>query len=321
MSSNYVQNVALVGAGGNQGKYIAEELVKGGKHKVTAITRAESNGVLPAGVVPQIVDYNDPASLVEGLRGQDVLIITMSVMAPPETHQKLIDAAKAAGVKFLLPNEWGYDHERDLKFAKENLIGERNLKRREDIDAAGLPWIAVAGGFWYEFSLGGGEYRYGFDIANREYTRINNGDIKLSTSTWEQVARGTVALLNLKIYPDNAVNKESTISNYFGKSVCIESFNISQNEMFESLKRVTGTTDADWKIKTEDSGERYARAIKMMQEGSRIGYGLGMYTRAFFPDGAASMPNTVNSVFNLPKEDLDECTKGAIKFEETFKGY
>ncbi|KAF3921909.1 hypothetical protein ABW20_dc0101234 [Dactylellina cionopaga] len=321
MSSNYVRNVAIVGAGGNQGKYVAEELVKTGKHKVTAITRANSKGGIPAGVESKIVDYDDQSSLVESLRGQDALVITMSVTAPPGTQLKLIDAAIEAGVKFVIPNEWGYDSERNPKFTQELLYAEGALKTRAHAKSKGFPFIGVNGGFWYQFSLGGTEIRYGFEIEDREFTRIDDGNVKITTSTWDQIARGTAALLSLKLNPDSEDDKEPAISNFFNKSMCVESFVVSQNDMFESLKRVTNTTDADWKIKTENSQERYARAVKMLGEGNWAGLGLGMYTRSFFPSGDAVMPNTVNKLFNLPQEDMDTCTKGAIAFAEVFKEY
>ncbi|RVD87810.1 uncharacterized protein DFL_002019 [Arthrobotrys flagrans] len=320
-SSNYVYNIALVGAGGNQGKYIAKELVRGGKHKVTAITRADSKAELPAGVVPKVVDYNDTSSLVDGLRGQDVLVITMSVTAPPDTQTKLIDAAKEAGVKFVIPNEWGYDSERNPGLVYDMLIGERVIKIREYCQSKGIPFIGVCGGFWYEFSLGGGDIRYGFEIEKREFTRIDGGNIKISTSTWDQVGRGTAGLLSLKLYPETADDKE-TISSFFSKSFCVESFRVSQNDMFEELKKVTGTTDADWKITTENHKERYDRAIQMFRkDGDWRGFGTAMYTRSFFPDQAALMPNTQNKLINLPQEDFEECTKGAIEYAKNFIRY
>ncbi|KAK8217388.1 hypothetical protein M8818_001144 [Zalaria obscura] len=47
MSKHHIEKVAIVGAGGNSGKYIAEALLKTGKHTVTAISRAESSAKLP----------------------------------------------------------------------------------------------------------------------------------------------------------------------------------------------------------------------------------------------------------------------------------
>lgn len=73
-------------AGGRFGSWLAKELVNTGKHKVTAITRKESASELPEGVIAAKVDYNDEASVINALKGQQILIITMSVRAPPETQ-------------------------------------------------------------------------------------------------------------------------------------------------------------------------------------------------------------------------------------------
>ena len=105
---NYVRNIAIVGAGGRAGKVIAQALIEGGKHKVTAITRPDSSNTMPAGIHEvKRVDYDSHPSLVEAMKGQDVLIITMNVMAPPDSQTRLIDAAVEAGVRWVIPNEWG----------------------------------------------------------------------------------------------------------------------------------------------------------------------------------------------------------------------
>lgn len=105
---NYVRNVAIVGAGGRSGSAIVRALTAGGKHKVTAITRPDSTNTMPAGIHEvKRVNYDSQASIVEALKGQDVLIITLHVMAPPESQTRLIDAAVEAGVKWIIPNEWG----------------------------------------------------------------------------------------------------------------------------------------------------------------------------------------------------------------------
>ncbi len=56
------------------GKHIVKELLKGGKHEVTAVTRGEPE--LPNGVKVAKVSYDDPASLTTALEGQDVLIVS-----------------------------------------------------------------------------------------------------------------------------------------------------------------------------------------------------------------------------------------------------
>lgn len=79
---------------------MTKELLATGKHNVTAITRADSKSKLPDGVKVVTVDYEDPKTLVEALKGQDALVITLSVFAHKE-QDKLIQAAGEAGVHWL----------------------------------------------------------------------------------------------------------------------------------------------------------------------------------------------------------------------------
>lgn len=88
---------------------MTEALLKTGKHTVTALTRANSQGKLPEGVISKKVDYNKPETLVEALRGQDALVITLSAQSPKETEMQLINAAGEAGVAWILPNDWSPD--------------------------------------------------------------------------------------------------------------------------------------------------------------------------------------------------------------------
>ena len=150
--------------GGQVGKFIAEALVKTGKHKVTAVTRADSTSKFPTGVEVKKVNYDDQSSLVEALQGQDVLIITMAVTAPRDQETKLIEAAAAANVPWILPNEYGLDPT-DAELGKDTLITETKNKHRSHIEKLGKSsWISIICGFWYEFSLAGGPERYGFDF-------------------------------------------------------------------------------------------------------------------------------------------------------------
>ncbi|CAF1544241.1 unnamed protein product [Didymodactylos carnosus] len=64
---------------------------------------------MPTGVEVKKVNYNNPSSLVEALKDQEVLVITMAATAPKEQQTKLIEAAAAANVPWVLPNEFGGD--------------------------------------------------------------------------------------------------------------------------------------------------------------------------------------------------------------------
>ena len=95
--------------GGNCGSFITASLLQTGKHTITAITRVDSQSKLPEGVSSKKVDYSKPETLVEALRGQDALVITLSGHVSKEAERLLINAAGEAGVGWILPNEWSPD--------------------------------------------------------------------------------------------------------------------------------------------------------------------------------------------------------------------
>ena len=96
-------------AGGNCGRFITEALLKTGKHTVTALTRHDSSSKLPEGVLVKQVDYENSETVVEALRGQEALVMTLGGFTSQETVELIIRAAGEAGVKWLLPNEWSPD--------------------------------------------------------------------------------------------------------------------------------------------------------------------------------------------------------------------
>lgn len=303
-------------ASGTIGRYITEFLLKTGKHKVTAITREDSNNTLPAGVISKKVNYNNQASLVEALKGQDAFVITMNVRAPPETQTKLIDAAAAAGVPWVLPNEFGGDP-LDVEMGRDTFIGDRKAPFRDQIENLGKSsWIGVACGFWYEFSLGGGDDRYGFDIPNRAVTLMDKGTTKISTSTMPQVGRAVAALLSLKVLPANKDDKSPNLSSFKNKPLYISSFTIGQQDMLDSVLRVSGTKLSDWKVTHTTSKERFESGQELMKQGNMLGFARLLYSRAFFPNSTGNFGETKglhNELLGLPQEDLDKFTK--IGFE------
>lgn len=79
-----------------------EALLKTGRHTVTAISRHNSQSTLPDGIISKPVDYEKPETLVDALRGQDALVITISGTASiQETEEKLVRAAAEAGVPWM----------------------------------------------------------------------------------------------------------------------------------------------------------------------------------------------------------------------------
>lgn len=127
------------------------------------------------------------------------------------------------------------------------------------------------------------------------------------------------ALLSLPVKPEGS-NREACLENFKNKVVYIKSFTVSQKDILESALRMTSTKEADWTITREPAQERYSSGIKEIQEGKHIGFAKMMYTRVFYPDGCGDFEHnkgTINSLLNLPEEDIDEATKAAIERSKT----
>lgn len=304
--SNPVKNVAIVGAGGQVGKFVTEALLKTGKHTVTAITRADSTSKLPDGVKVAKVNYDDQSSLVKALTGHQALVITMGVMAPEQQQTKLIEAAAEANVPWVLPNEWGTSGTNE-QLGKDTFIGPKAAGYRAQIEALGKSaWIGICCGFWYEYSLAGGPERYGFDLKKRELILFDDGTTRLNTSTWLQCGRAVAGLLSLD---------ENSLSKFKNNFLYISSFALNQREMFAAVLKATGTDEKDWKVTSQPSGERYKSGLELLQSGNHMGFARLLYTRVFFPSAEGNYEASHgldNELLGLPKEDLHEATKRAM---------
>jgi hypothetical protein len=266
------------------------------------------------------VNYEDQSRLVEALQGQEALIITLNVFTPSDTQTKLIEAAATANVPWILPNEFGRDNV-NSEMGKDDLLGAAKAKYREHIEALGKSsWIAITCGFWYEFSLAGGTWRYGFDFKERTVQQFDDGKTKINTSTWPQLGSAVAALVSLKIAPEGEDDQSVTLMTHFkNKPAYISSFTISQSDMLESVLRVTGTEMKDWKLTRVSAKEYFKEGMEEIKKGSRIGFGKALYSRSFFPESSGNFGakrGLHNEVLGLPVENLDEFTRIAVQMAE-----
>ncbi|KAI0455118.1 putative oxidoreductase CipA [Xylaria acuta] len=318
MSGNYVKKIAIVGATGHVGKYIVKELLNGGKHEVTAITRGEAE--IPEGVKVAKVSYDDPASLKKALEGHDVLVITLSVRAPRDTQGKLIEAAAAANVPFVLPNEWGIESSHGTLGA-DTFFGPVSMAARQKIEELGKSsWIAMTTGYWFLHSLASPE-AYGFDLAKKSVTFFDEGTVKINTITWERSGQAVAALLSLPIEPETP--GAPALSDYKNKRVYVSSWLMSQKDAFQHVLRVTGTKESDWSIKYEPAVERYEEAKKRVLSGEHSAFQRMLYTRTFYNNGDGdfeSRHGLDDDKLGLAKEtqdSLDAEIKKAVEIAES----
>ncbi|KAF2811203.1 NAD(P)-binding protein [Mytilinidion resinicola] len=324
--TNHISKIAIIGATGQIGTHLTAALLATGKHTLTAITRPTSTRPLPAGLHVARVDYTSPSSdpaLVAALRGQQALIIALSVAAPRDTLPRLVRAAAAAGVSYILPSWFGHDPVNDALCADSLLAARRDEICALVTELGVSRYILLACNFWYEFSLGGGADRFGFDFKERSLVLFDQGEVRINTSTWAQCGRAVAAVLGLKEYPEDEMDEGATVGRFCGegRGVYVSSFRVTQREMWESVMRVTGTAEKEWKVSYESAEKRWREGRAALEAGDRAAFTKMLYSRMFVPNGKGdgdyeSRRGLDNEVLGLPVEDLDEWTAVAVGMGE-----
>ncbi|KAL5600467.1 hypothetical protein FOVSG1_008279 [Fusarium oxysporum f. sp. vasinfectum] len=322
--SNRIERVAIVGAGGRQGAQITEQLLKTGKHTITALTRIGSTSKLPDNIKTVPIDYEDEESIALALKGQQLLIITLAVNVDPEVHHRIVRAAGKAGIRYIIPNIYAANVVIENQGSVNDFFPTAPpINLLKEIERVGVSsWILLVGGVWFDYSLPSGESFMGFDIGNRKVTLFDDGEAKINTSTLAQFGRAAAAIASLKELPNDEDDKSSTIAQFRNKPVYLSSFYVSQKDILRSVQRVTNTTDADWEIKHESSADRIENGKAMGRSGNIMGLVQAYYSFIFSPGGQKlkTQDNRHNELLGLPEEDLDGVVKDCVeKAENKFR--
>lgn len=277
---------------------------------MTALSRKGSKNTPIDGVKVVPVDYDDEESLISALRGQQFLIITLSVRAKKEVHTQIVTAASKAGVPYIMPNIFGGDAA-NANVLNDPVIGTLYQERIGEVEKSGSAYVVLVCGQWYEWSLALPKPWFGFDIRQREVTFYDDGKTRVNVSTWDQCGRAVAALLSL---PESGASP--CVADWKNRQLYVSSFKVSQRDMLDSLNRVLGTTDGDWKIDYEATDKRYQRGLAAMKAGDRSGFATALYAKAFFPNGDGDLEGKGvldNKTLGLPQEDLDEITRRTVQ--------
>jgi uncharacterized protein YbjT (DUF2867 family) len=297
MSAQQSRKIAMVGATGTVGSHTLSALLKTNIHTITAISRTESEATFPSEVIVKKGDYSDHSFLVSALKGQDVLIMQMNMFPQAmEAQVQLIGAAAEAGVRWVLPTEFGSDINSSL--AQDFPMMSMKKKYRDLIEEKGMNWVAVINNPWFDWSLKQG--MWSVDIPAKKATLYNVGDAKFNTSTLSQVGRGVAALLSL---PDEKLNA------YKNGPVYLRSFEINQRDILDSAIRATGTKEADWEVKTQEPEEAIQASREAVAAGNMMAF-VGEFYPSHMQEGRGGNYEAKAAkdaeVLGLEKENLDE---------------
>lgn len=303
-TTKQTRNITLVGGSGTVGSAILTALLATG-HNVNVLSRPESSATFPPDVTVHKGPYDDEAFLTTILKGQEVLILAVSYTAF-EAQTPLIRAAAAAGVPWIVPCEFGSDATNERLSSRFDILDQKR-PYRELIEELGVSaWLGVVSNPWFDFNMRFGPPAFGIDLKARTAHVFGEGTVKANFTTVRRVGESLAAVLAL---PDAELVK------YRNDWVYFSSFLISQRDLLASAQRVTGTTEGDWKVASEDLEEVITAAQEKVAKGNalagiRILFGL-TFTEGYGGNYEAKVVDYKK--LGLEPEDLDEVMKGLVK--------
>lgn len=139
--------IAITGATGQLGHYVIESLVKTvPASQIVAIARnpAKAQALSAQGITVRQADYGDEAALTSALQGVEKLLLISSseVGQRAPQHRNVINAAKAAGVKFIAYTSLLHADKSPLGLAAEHIETEKMLAN------SGIAYTLLRNG-WY----------------------------------------------------------------------------------------------------------------------------------------------------------------------------
>ncbi|PYH91860.1 isoflavone reductase family protein-like protein [Aspergillus ellipticus CBS 707.79] len=298
-----LNNILIIGAGGNLGPCILSALDKDPHFSVSVLSRQSSTSVFPPHIkVHRITDDYPEDKLLEVFHGQDAVI---STIATANTTQQLalIDAAVKAGVKHFVPSEFGTDtrNEKGLAIFSQRFQAKvdvvKYLKTREK---DGLTWSAFVTGPFFDLAIQKGFMGYNFK--EQKAVIFNDGKGRWSTTTLSSIG---LAVKNALLIPEKTANRY----------LFINSFTVSQSQVLASLEQLTGSK---WDVARVVAEELKAMGLAKISKGDLSGAILltrYIVTTEGHGGDFALHEETANELLSLPKEDLDEALSAIVKRE------
>ncbi|KAK9415705.1 putative Bifunctional pinoresinol-lariciresinol reductase [Seiridium unicorne] len=264
-----IKNVALVGATGNLGPSVLEALLKTKDFNITVLKRAESKSKLPASVKVKVVDFEDEASLVAALKGQDAVVSTLGT--PGFALQtRLIDAAASAGVKRFIPSEFGSDtanpKNSKLPVFQPKIQVDEYLQKK--FPKTGLTYTFVHNGPFLDWGL---KVPFLLDVQGHKAELYDGGDQLFSATTLAGVGKAVVGVLN---------HFEDTKNRF----VYVQEAAVSQKQLLNILKKAR--PDTKWVEEVVSTSDLEAKANEDLSKGNiHDGIWVSFIKRAIFGSG------------------------------------
>lgn len=229
-----VETVALVGASGHLGPSILESLRSSTKLEVTVLLRQSSKSTFPSSVkTVRIPDNLEPQeTLIEALKGQDALVLAFAGSSTTQS-KTLIDAAINAGVKHIIPADFGSCDSSDprslelVPLFKEKKKVRDYLISHEGQGKGKMSWTSIVTGHFFDYGLMTG--LLGIDVKGKKARVFDGGKKEWSATTLHTIGESVRSTLELG---DNIGTKN--------KLVYVQGVRTSQDALIGILEKLTG---------------------------------------------------------------------------------
>ncbi|KAI1085433.1 NmrA-like family protein [Whalleya microplaca] len=301
-----LKNVTLIGANGNLGTEILKALIKAGTFNITVVKRQSSTSTPDADASVRIVTVDDDLtleSLTQAFRGSDA-VITSIPLRDVSQHLRIADAAVAAGVRRVIPADYGSCDSRSARARElvplfENKVRVRaRLEELAAADATGsFSWTSIVCGHFFDWGLR--ENFLHFDLAARRADILDDGRYRSSTATLGRVAEAVVRVL---------LKEEQTRN----RMLFVQSFCVSQLDVLGALERATGTK---WEVRYRDSEEFIKEHKAKADAGDKASIEDLVFALGALDGNWEDRDGFAMELLGLQNEDLDEVVKLVVNSE------
>jgi hypothetical protein len=248
------------------------------------LTRESSNHTFPPETNVCKVDYSSLDSLVVALNGQDALVSTVATLAVP-SQRLLIDAAVKAGVKRVIPSEFGCD----LKNPKNRALPvyaakvEIETYLNELAEKGLISYTLVYNGPFLDWGLRNGFF---LNFNERKADIYDGGDNLFSVS---RLATAGKAVRRILTHPRETADR----------AVWVKDMDISQNQLIKLAQSLT--PGEEWDLKAVNTSDLMKASLEEIEK-NMVGPTtmLGLIARAVFcPEHGNKFENVHNSTLGI----------------------
>ena len=296
-------------ATGNIGTAIIKALLNSNHFNITVLVRSDSTtkATFPSNVTIRTVDYSNPSTLVDALKGQDAIVSALNHAFL--AHQRaLLDAAVSAGVQRFIPSEYGSDTF-NPKAAPLPVFAHKKAAQQyiEGLAAEGdISYTIVINGPFLDWGLNNGFL--GLDLRKRQLTYLDGGITNFSTTTLGTIGKAVVGVLTK---PEETKNR----------AVYVQDAALTLKDLLRLSKQALGKegwAEVDGGMTAENEKASYEKLAKGEMD---MGVFLGFLMSAVFREGYGGhfqkLDNELFGVGELKESDLVELIKEIAK-RQTF---